>query len=140
MPFRDPTAWMWAEACDMIDRAERLQRQFFQLGNTLTRRPVWEPPIDIVETRTVVRIVVALPGAAPEQVQVNAEETVITVSGERTSPFAAPDCNVHRAEIPYGHFERRIELGGRGLRLLGKRIENGCLLIELAKPNPSEQP
>ena len=25
----DPARWMWAEACELIDQAERLQRQFF---------------------------------------------------------------------------------------------------------------
>lgn len=140
MPFRDPTAWMWAEACDMIERADRLQRQFFQLGQTLTHRPVWQPPIDIVETPTSVRILVALPGAAPEQVHITEDGATVTVSGERTAPFAAPECIVHRAEIPYGRFERRIELRAHGLRLLGNKLENGCLVIELAKPNNPDQP
>ena len=140
MPFRDPTAWMWAEACNMIDRAERLQRQFFQLGQTFTHQPVWEPPIDIVETATTVRVLVALPGAAPEHVHLIADGAAVIVSGDRKGPFAAPECIVHRAEIPYGRFERRIELGARGLRLLSHVIENGCLVIELAKPNRPEQP
>lgn len=140
MPFHDPTAWMWAEACNMIERADRLQRQFFRLGQTLTHRPVWEPPIDIVETATTVRVLVALPGAAPEQVHVTAGEAAVTVSGERTGPFTAPECIVHRAEIPYGRFERRIELGAHGFRLLSKQLENGCLVIELAKPNRLGQP
>ena len=30
---RDPRAWMWAEACEFLDRADRLQRQFFVLGS-----------------------------------------------------------------------------------------------------------
>jgi len=140
MPFRDPTAWMWAEACTMIERAERLQRQFFQLGQTFTHQPVWEPPIDIVETATMVRVLVALPGAAPEHVHLVAEGAPVIVSGERKGPFSVPEAIVHRAEIPYGRFERRIELGARGLKLVSKVIENGCLVLELAKTNRPEHP
>jgi HSP20 family protein len=32
MATRDPTAWMWAEACQMLEQAERMHRQFFRIG------------------------------------------------------------------------------------------------------------
>jgi hypothetical protein len=38
---------------------------------------------------------------------------------------------VHRAEIPYGRFERRIELTGRALQPEASRIEDGCLVLDL---------
>jgi hypothetical protein len=40
---------------------------------------------------------------------------------------------VHRAEIPYGRFERRIELTGSSLEPESTCIENGCLVLDLAK-------
>ena len=46
----------------MIERAERLQRQFFSPALP-GRQPVgWEPPIDIYETATEILLVAALPG------------------------------------------------------------------------------
>ena len=42
--------WMWAEACEMLARAERLHRQFFQPARGRAQTPTWEPPADVVET------------------------------------------------------------------------------------------
>ena len=64
----DPGTWMWAEACALIDRAERLQRQFFQPG--LSAAPAsWEPPIDILETERELSIIAALPGVEPHDLE-----------------------------------------------------------------------
>ena len=65
MAPRDPRAWMWAEACDFLERAERLQRQFFQLEWSEGRRPAWQPPVDLFETERELQILVALPGRVP---------------------------------------------------------------------------
>ena len=32
MTRRNPGAWMWGEAVDLLEQAERLQRQFFRLA------------------------------------------------------------------------------------------------------------
>ena len=47
--------WMWAEACEMLTRAERLHRQFFQPARGGAQTPTWEPPADVVETDREVR-------------------------------------------------------------------------------------
>ena len=48
---------MWGEALSMLDRAQRLQRQFFTHANVS-----WEPPVDIVESDDALLVHVALPG------------------------------------------------------------------------------
>ena len=45
MTRRNPGAWIWGEAVDLLEQAERLQRQFFRLGSA--QRPSWEPPADV---------------------------------------------------------------------------------------------
>ena len=62
-PPRDLEAWMWAEACEALTRAERLHREFFRLGPP-SRQPSWEPPIDIIETERELWIIAALLYAA----------------------------------------------------------------------------
>jgi HSP20 family molecular chaperone IbpA len=124
---------MWAEACELVERADRLHRQFFQLGQTRACRPVWEPPADVVETPQGVRIVVALPGVPADQVEVHFDGQCVTVAGERPAPFSVAGSRVHRAEIPYGRFERRIEISGTALVPESSRIEHGCLVLDLAK-------
>ena len=58
----DAIRWMWPEACAMLARAERLHRQFFHVGLAEDRRPVWEPPVDVLKTQQHVVILVGLPG------------------------------------------------------------------------------
>ena len=67
MASRNPTSWMWAEACQVLEQAERLHRQFFRLSAPGTR-VAWEPPVDVFENEREVTIIVALPGVSPESV------------------------------------------------------------------------
>lgn len=124
------SGWMWAEACQLIDQAERLQRQFFRVGDQ-TQTHAWEPPTDIFEMDDAVSICIALPGVAPDQVQVTLEGEVLSVSGVRLA--SPPSAMIHRLEIPYGRFERRMRLPMRALRLAESVFENGLLSLTLRK-------
>lgn len=132
MTSRDSPAWMWAEACEMLERAERLQRQFFQLGRTAAR-PVWEPPVDLIETETTVLVLVALPGVAPERVEAVIDAGALTVSAERPMPVSSARAVIHRLEIPYGRFERRIPLPGGRFEVDRRELAHGCLVLGLRR-------
>jgi len=133
MSYRHSPAWMWADALKMLERAERLQRQFFRLGATVTQQSVWEPPADVVETVDEVRIVVALPGISPERLEVGFEGDSIKVDAERPLRLPAEQNVIHRLEIPYGRFTRRIALPPGRYELKEQSMSNGCLHVRLKK-------
>lgn len=134
MPTRDPKNWMWAEACELLERAERIQRQFFQLGISAASRPTWEPPADIFETEDMLVILVALPGVSPAHIQVGIEDGgVLVVSGQRELPPEAKTAGIYRLEIPHGRFARRIELPSGRFRLEQQEAVDGCVLLRLRK-------
>jgi HSP20 family protein len=133
MGIRNPQSWMWAEACEMLEQAQRLQRQFFRVGHVAHAQPRWEPPVDLVASQHGVEITVALPGVAPENVRVRIERGALSVSGLRASPLNEHTTAVHRLEIPYGHFERRIALPAGHYELLDQACVNGCLMLRLAR-------
>lgn len=133
MGIRNPQSWMWAEACEMLEQAQRLQRQFFRFGHVAESQPRWEPPVDLVASGRVVEITVALPGVAPENVRVRIEAGALNVSAIRTLPLNEHTTAVHQLEIPYGRFERRIALPSGGYELLDQACVNGCLVIRLAR-------
>ena len=134
MTPRDPRAWMWAEACDFLERAERLHRQFFQLEPVEGRGPAWQPPVDVFETADELQILVALPGVEPDHVKVVVDGSSLSVVGERRMPLRARGAAVHRIEIPYGRFERRIQLPEhRHYELDRRELAHGCLLLTLRK-------
>ncbi|PZN35400.1 MAG: heat-shock protein Hsp20 [Proteobacteria bacterium] len=132
MAIRNPRSWMWAEACELLDQAQRLQRQFFRFGEAFEARPRWEPPVDIVRNGDEIQITVALPGVAAEHMQVLIEGGALSVMATRPPPVGSRTTAVHRLEIPYGRFERRIALPPGRYELMEQASINGCLVIRLA--------
>lgn len=133
MRTRDPTGWMWEEACEMLERAERMQRQFFQVRAEIRTGPTWEPPVDIVETDRELSIVVALPGVRPSDMDVLIEGGMLVVRGARALPSIPDGGVIHRLEIPHGRFERRIVLQAGRLELARREVSDGCLLLRFTK-------
>jgi HSP20 family molecular chaperone IbpA len=117
----------------MIDRAERLHRQFFQPMTAPIRDLSWEPPADITETDSEILITVALPGVDRDTVKVAVDANRILVVGfRRPSPIPRGSL-VHRLEIPYGRFERQINFPATRLRLGQSEFADGCLVLKFSK-------
>jgi len=133
MAQRFPTDWMWAQACELIDEAERMHRQFFRLAAPARARVTWEPPVDVFEDDSEVVVVIALPGVAPDAVEITMEAGALLVRAEARFPFARDHHVVRRLEIPYGYFERRIPLQLAGLEAGTREAANGCLVLRLRK-------
>lgn len=129
----DPTAWMWVQACDLMEQAERMHRQFFQLTASRRDDATWEPPIDVYEDEREVVVVVAMPGVTAERVEVIKEASVLVVRGLRPLPMTGPRQRVRRLEIPYGAFERRIPLPQVLLEIGPPELIQGCLFLRLRK-------
>src|SRR5260221_48175 len=72
-------SWMWAEACALLDEAERKHRRFFELLAVPASPPVWEPPADIFADGSDLQVVVALPGARAEEVVVQIPPTGLQI-------------------------------------------------------------
>ncbi|MGZ8935665.1 MAG: Hsp20/alpha crystallin family protein [Methylobacter sp.] len=132
MPIRDLESWMWTEACQMLDQADRLHRQFFRPAVKNARRCTWEPPVDVYETRDEFIIMIALPGVAQEHVRIMLEDDHLIIEGQRNLP-ASTESHIRRLEIPYGRFERHIALPAGRFELGTRELVNGCLLISLRK-------
>ena len=133
MPPRNPTDWMWAQACDLIEQAERMHRQFFHLTTSERAQAVWEPPVDMFEDDREVVIIVALPGVPAERTEVAIEADELIVRAERRPPLPGPCRALRRLEIPYGYFERRIRLPGGQLEAMLRESIDGCLILRLRK-------
>jgi HSP20 family protein len=128
----DPRTLMWTRACEMMDRAEQLHRQFIRPVAAPIQELSWEPPVDITATDSEVLITVALPGVDRDAVKVVVEEDRVSVVGLR--PSAIPrGGRVHRLEIPYGRFERRIAIPAGRLQLAQSELVNGCLTLKFIK-------
>ena len=130
MTYRDPR-WIWAEALELFREAGQIQRRFFQLG--ASEAPAWEPAVDLYETAEGLTLEVALPGVAPDRMEIVLEPGTVVVRGERGFPVEQQRAVIYRLELPYGRFERRIPLPAGQYQLTDRRLENGCLTLELRR-------
>jgi HSP20 family molecular chaperone IbpA len=123
--------WMWIQACEVLDHAERLQRQFLRYTGPGADAAVWEPPVDIHETSDGLSLTFALPGVAPEAIDIALEPSALTVRAKRPLTLSNRDSVIRRLEIPHGYFVRRIALNGARMQVAETRYVNGCLEVRL---------
>lgn len=131
--MRNPTGLMWAQACAVLEQAERMHQQFFRLAAAKAGPVVWEPPVDLFEDAHEMLVVVALPGVRVEAVEVRLEAGMLLIRAERRMPFTGAGQALRRLEIPYGRFERRIHLPARGVDSGTREWADGCLIVRLRK-------
>jgi HSP20 family protein len=125
--------WMWAEACALLDQAERKQRHFFELVSLPAALPAWDPPADIFTDGTHFDVVVALPGARAEDVRVQITASGLQIDTHVAPPSVANTMNVVRFEIPYGRMRRRIDLPPGRYSLVERRLDRGYLHLRLTR-------
>ena len=127
---------MWGEALSLLEQADRLHRQFFRVAGAESAHS-WEPPADVVETAELIQVHIALPGVPPESISIAIEPGGVTVSALRAFPCRETGAHIHRIEIPYGRFERRIVLALHDpympIELVGKQLVDGVLTLTFRK-------
>lgn len=120
----------------MLDRAERLQRQFFTHAEA-----AWEPPVDVHESEEGLTVQVALPGVPADAITIGIDPAGVTISALRAFPCRGDATRIHRIEIPYGRFERHVGLPlGEpygALELAGKQLADGVLTLTFRKKEGS---
>jgi HSP20 family protein len=136
METKFPSYWMWSEAFEMLARAERMHRQFFQPSGS-PASVAWEPPVDVLETEHAVLVLIALPGVDFNEVKALISQGELLISGCRTYPAEMQTAIIHRLELPQGRFERRIRLPEGRYNAVRRSEFNGALLITLQKSEAS---
>jgi HSP20 family protein len=88
---------------------DRLNRMFSDLYAETTR--AWVPPVDVFETENHEVVIKAeVPDVKREDLKVNFENNVLTISGERPAPDASAAGQVRRIERRHGSFSRSFTL------------------------------
>ncbi len=71
--------------------------------------PVFIPAVDICETDTAIVMAADMPGVAPEDIQIDLHEDVLTISGD-VRPFEGAEENDILVEFEIGRFFRQFTL------------------------------
>ncbi len=102
-------------------------------GGTTLRR--WMPAMDLVETDDTFVLRADLPGLAEDDVSIEVEDNVLTVSGERKSEHETTKEGYHRVERAFGAFSRSLTLPeGVDAEAVAASFDRGVLEIRIPKP------
>jgi HSP20 family protein len=96
----------------------------------------FNPPADVLVNDAGVAVYMDLPGVSPDQLEIELENDVLSVRGERPYPYGADDGGMtRRIERSFGQFERSLRVP-RGLDpgSIEASLANGVLSMNIPKP------
>lgn len=119
-----------------------LQSEMNRLFNTAFDAPAsgggarrWVPAMDLVETEDAFVLRADLPGMKQEDVKIEVEDTLLTISGERAAEHEAREQGFYRLERSFGSFSRSLTLPkGVDGDAVKASFANGVLEVRVPKP------
>ncbi len=95
----------------------------------------WIPPMDLVETAESYVLHADLPGLSDADVNIELEDNVLTISGERTAEHENREEGYYRVERAFGAFSRSLTLPeGVNPDAVQAHFDRGVLEIRIPKP------
>jgi HSP20 family protein len=127
-----------AELGTIQNEMNRLFNTFFDQPNPTGRAGAgrrWIPAMDLVETGDHYVLRADLPGLSDEDVNVQLEDNVLTISGERKAEQETQQEGYYRLERAFGGFSRTLTLpDGVDPDGVQARFDRGVLEIRIPKP------
>jgi HSP20 family protein len=101
-------------------------------GGTLRR---WMPAMDLIESEEHFVLRADLPGLSESDVNIEVEDRVLTVSGERKAEQTESKEGYHRIERAFGSFSRSLTLPeGIDADAVTANFDRGVLEVRIPKP------
>jgi HSP20 family protein len=120
-----------------------LQSDMNRLFNTMFEAPGgqggqlrrWTPAMDLAETEDAFVLRADLPGVSQEDVSIELEDTVLTVTGERKADHDTKGEGFYRVERSFGAFSRSLTLPkGVDPEKIAASFTDGVLEVRIPKP------
>jgi len=111
----------------------------FEMQRTLDRlaapSTTFLPPADVAVTDDAVTVLIDVPGLKSDALDIQLQDDVLTVRGERRWPYASVDGGVRRVERGFGKFERTLRVpAGLDPAGVSAALEDGVLRLTIPKP------
>jgi HSP20 family protein len=135
-----PTLWRadvpssWNDLFQTRREIDRVFDRFFSQPGSMSGP--WAPMVDVRETTDAIEVVAELPGLRPDDVEVNIENNVLSISGEKKQEVTEgnPEAEYHLVERRCGRFERSFTLPRTvDAERIAARFEHGLLTVTLPK-------
>lgn len=119
---------------DPFGQLDQLDRWF---GDYSPRR--YTPSVEVVDDGKSIKITAELPGMSKDDVTLQLEDNVLTISGEKKHEQESKDDGVFRTERYYGYFHRAIPLPEEiDHNAVDAEFKKGVLTVRLPKLAPEK--
>ena len=129
------TLTRWDPFAELGELRSRFDRMFDELPDD--RERAWTPAIDVVDDDGHLVVRADLPGIKPEEVKIEVEDDILTISGDHEERTEEKDKDYVRRERRYGSFSRSVTLpGGVDAKKITASTRDG--VVEVTVPLPKE--
>jgi HSP20 family protein len=124
----------------LLMRPEPFTQEFDRLFSSLfensgRRVQRWVPPMDLVEADDHFVLKADLPGLAEDDVAIEVQDNVLTISGSREAEHERKEQGWYRLERSYGSFSRSLTLpDGVDPDKVEAKFDRGVLEVRIPKP------
>ena len=129
------TLTRWEPFAELAELRSRFDRLFDDWLDGHER--AWTPAIDVVRENDHLVLRADLPGIKPEEVKIEVEDDILTVSGEHQESKEEKDKDYVRRERRYGSFSRSMALPA-GVDAEKIKAETHDGVVEVTIPLPKE--
>jgi HSP20 family protein len=129
------TITRWEPFAELAEMRQRFDRLLGELGDGERE---WMPAVDVIRENGNLVVRAEVPGIKPEEIEVKAEEGVLTISGKHEEAQEEKGKHFVRRERRYGAFERTMTLpDGVDPKKIKASTRDG--LLEVTIPLPKEK-
>jgi HSP20 family protein len=128
----------WRPFADLEDVRERMDRMFGEMANVGERR--WNLALDVVDRDDKFVVRADLPGLKPEEVKIEVEDDVLTISAEHEESEDEEKDDYVRRERRYGAFSRSMHLPkGVTADQIEATTKDGVVEVSIPRPKAEER-
>ena len=121
---------------DPFREMTQVQDQFNRLVDQVRggRQESWLPAVDVVDTKDAVVLKAELAGMDPDDIEIEVDDNVLTIKGERTLEEKVDEERYYRVERRFGSFQRSLALP-QGVKAddIQAGYEDGILTVRVPK-------
>ena len=126
---------------DVFTDLEDFQKEMTRMFDLRSQWPVktgngglWAPAVDIVDEKDQIRIKADLPGLKKEDIEISADNGILTIKGEKKEEKEIKEKDYVRSERYYGAFHRSFSLPtGVDPQKVNASYKDGVLEVTLPK-------
>lgn len=138
---RDQRGWdPFRELEEMSTRLNRVFGRSYPMSREAMTAFDWAPSINVSETPNAYVLKAELPGVKKDDVKLQLQDGILTISGERRYEQDHKDEKVHRVETAYGSFMRSFSVPeDASADAIEANYKDGMLTVKMPKLAPDQK-